>query len=498
MGNGTDDPNGCTVCGSSTAPDAMTCGTCGARLGASVPSGSRAPEDATNLLRVPSAAGSGAASSAPSLSAPSLSAPGSTASSSVSPTSTSMGASAMASTSAPTTSASTSSASTISASTVSAPAASTVSAPAASAGDTASSAIAAAGRPGLTQSGLPARIPRQDHDDDSLRQAFAQSWEALSEPSPVLRQPFTPTYLTEPPRPRRPLSELIDDAHGDARGEPAPASAPAARVEAPGRSVLTGPAVGGVNGSPALTDPSPEPVEPPEPSRPTDPPEPIEPPRPLEPPKPIEPPEPPKPPEPMPPVPDPGPTPFPAPTPPVPPGPPSPGPLPPSPSPIPVPPSPNPPMPGPIPVPPPGPPIPAPPAPFPAPPGPLPTPLVISAAPASPSLYQGGNYGELETQSITGFVTGPALAGARSGMYSPAGLSAIGESPLEMSGSLTGHILARGLAEGRKRERRHRWRSVLWVTVGLLGFMVAIAVIVELLAGDFISSLVRTFAGIAG
>jgi hypothetical protein len=126
-------------------------------------------------------------------------------------------------------------------------------------------------------------------------------------------------------------------------------------------------------------------------------------------------------------------------------------------------------------------------------------PPVISAAPASPSLYKGGNYGELETQSITGYVVGPALAASRSaGMYSGPARPGHVDSPIEMSGSLTGHILARGLAEGRKRERRQRVRSVIWVTIGLLGFVTAIAVIVELLAGDFISSLFRTFAGFAG
>jgi hypothetical protein len=107
-------------------------------------------------------------------------------------------------------------------------------------------------------------------------------------------------------------------------------------------------------------------------------------------------------------------------------------------------------------------------------------------------VYQGGNYGELETQSITGFVVGPARGGA----YTQAPIAT--EPPLEMSGSLTGHILARGLSAGRKRERRQRVRSAVWIVLGLLGFMTAIAVIVELLAGDFISSLFRTFAGFAG
>ena len=39
---------------------------------------------------------------------------------------------------------------------------------------------------------------------------------------------------------------------------------------------------------------------------------------------------------------------------------------------------------------------------------------------------------------------------------------------------------------------------VAGVTAGLLAFVVAIAVIVDVLAGDFISSIVRTFANFAG
>jgi hypothetical protein len=110
---------------------------------------------------------------------------------------------------------------------------------------------------------------------------------------------------------------------------------------------------------------------------------------------------------------------------------------------------------------------------------------------AAPSVYQGGNYGELETQAITGAIPAAAMAGAR--LY-----DAPTDPSIEMSGSLTGVILARGQAQYRRRERRQRVKSFLWITVSLLAFMTAIAIIVDVLAGDFISSLFKTFADVAG
>src|SRR5215471_845903 len=50
------DISNCTVCGASVAPDASTCNTCGAQLDASHPTGSRAPEEPTNLIRPTAAA----------------------------------------------------------------------------------------------------------------------------------------------------------------------------------------------------------------------------------------------------------------------------------------------------------------------------------------------------------------------------------------------------------------------------------------------------------
>lgn len=96
------------------------------------------------------------------------------------------------------------------------------------------------------------------------------------------------------------------------------------------------------------------------------------------------------------------------------------------------------------------------------------------------STYQGGAYTELKTEPITGVVT--------------AGRGAVGAEP--MSGSLTGHLLSQELY--RRRERRRQLKSVLWVAFGLLMFATGIAVVVNLLAGEFIRSLFDTFSVWAG
>jgi hypothetical protein len=116
---------------------------------------------------------------------------------------------------------------------------------------------------------------------------------------------------------------------------------------------------------------------------------------------------------------------------------------------------------------------------------------------SSPSIYQGGNYGELQTESITGFVTS---SGAAVGERTGAGyaVATAGYDPAEMSGSLSGHILSRGFEQSRRRERRRRVRTALWVSFGLLLFAIAIVVIVDILAGDFIKSIFKTFADFAG
>jgi hypothetical protein len=282
--------------------------------------------------------------------------------------------------------------------------------------------------PGLTEAGLPTRVPRQG-DDVLINEAFADSWEAEpTGPTPLTRAPFTPTYLGEPPRPR---SAWSDDL------------------------------------SPLSLSRPPEPPEPREPPSPAEPPEPRHPPEPKEPPAP--------------PTPEPVPSPFPSPTPvPVPPEP-----MPPAPTP-PVPPGP------PVPTPPPSPPVPTPPPPFPPPPGPVPPPpaiipgagalppSIVVGQPVMTSVYQGGQYSEMTTEPITGVTT----------LAVPAAELA--------SGTLTGHLLTRGAQLHRRRERRRRMRTVLWVTGGLVAFTIGIAVVVMILAGDFIRSVFDTLSRWAG
>ena len=70
--------------------------------------------------------------------------------------------------------------------------------------------------------------------------------------------------------------------------------------------------------------------------------------------------------------------------------------------------------------------------------------------------------------------------------------------PMEMSGSLTGHLLSRNQEQYRRRERRRKVRTAMWVTTGLAIFAAAIVVIVNMLAGDFIRSIFATFSEWAG
>lgn len=95
------------------------------------------------------------------------------------------------------------------------------------------------------------------------------------------------------------------------------------------------------------------------------------------------------------------------------------------------------------------------------------------------STYTGGTYGEMATEPITGMVARPA-------------------SSIEMSGSLTGHLLARNQELYHREERRRKLKSALWVALGLTLFAAGIALVVYLLAGDFLRSLFTTFAGWAG
>jgi len=96
------------------------------------------------------------------------------------------------------------------------------------------------------------------------------------------------------------------------------------------------------------------------------------------------------------------------------------------------------------------------------------------------STYTGGGYADLVTEPITGMAT-----------VRPSG-------PIEMSGSLTGALLARNQELYRRQERRRKLKSALWVALGLTLFAAGIAIVVNLLAGDFLRSIFAIFAGWAG
>jgi hypothetical protein len=121
----------------------------------------------------------------------------------------------------------------------------------------------------------------------------------------------------------------------------------------------------------------------------------------------------------------------------------------------------------------------------------------------SAGVYQGGRYMNLETEAITGITPGLGTgrrvgAGTVYGGPGGAPTSANVEAPIEMSGSLTGLILSRGHAAAKRRERRDRFRRVVYFGLGGLAFAAALGLLAYYLAGDFISSLFRTFKEFAG
>ncbi len=137
-------------------------------------------------------------------------------------------------------------------------------------------------------------------------------------------------------------------------------------------------------------------------------------------------------------------------------------------------------------------------------------------ATAAPGVYQGGTYGQLDAEPVssplpgaTQAATAPAVppvppvarnrgAGTVYGGQTGRPTSANSDAPIEMSGSLTGLILSRGQSQAqRKRERRQRLKTALWVTLGFTLFVGAIALVVWVLAGDFIRSLFTTLSGLA-
>jgi hypothetical protein len=339
-------------------------------------------------------------------------------------------------------------------------------------------------RPGFTAAGLPSRRPRSIDSDEAALDAFTRSWEASSDDrlaaDPAKLRPFAFTPPKPAPPPSRPAT--IDDfIRGTSLGRDSVSAAAAASAGATVASPPSSPPLS-AGSSPAVV-PEPAvfvpvtrvPAEPPEPGRP----------EPPSPPHPAPQPEPPLPPAPPPPEPEPGPLPTPPPYPAPQPGP-GPDPVPPIPTPDPIPtPRPTPPL----------------PSPNPPPPGPVPPPPSMPAS-LPPGVYRGG-YGPGPTTVVAQAPQSRIVASSRR----PAGTvyggqtgvptSANPDAPLERSGSLTGTILSRGQSVQsakieRKRTRRRRARTALFFSLGLVIFMGAIAVIVYVLAGDFIRSFFDT------
>jgi hypothetical protein len=147
-----------------------------------------------------------------------------------------------------------------------------------------------------------------------------------------------------------------------------------------------------------------------------------------------------------------------------------------------------------------------PPLPVPSPPSlarDLPTSVPLPAAvPRGSGVYQGGTYGQPSTPGATslagtgGMVPRQRPAGTVYGGQTGRPTSANSDAPIEMSGSLTGLILSRGSSQQqRKKERRARLRTALFITIGAVVFIAAIAVTVAVLAGDFIRAIYNALVG---
>jgi hypothetical protein len=130
---------------------------------------------------------------------------------------------------------------------------------------------------------------------------------------------------------------------------------------------------------------------------------------------------------------------------------------------------------------------------------PAPPTIAPPIATPSPGLYRGGVYGRAEGRATA--VAPVAVPRQRRGGTVYGGASGIptsanSEAPLEHSGSLTGHILSAGRpAALPRRERRSRLRKVLFVGLGAIVFVTAIALTVSVLAGDFLRALFKTLLG---
>jgi hypothetical protein len=112
-------------------------------------------------------------------------------------------------------------------------------------------------------------------------------------------------------------------------------------------------------------------------------------------------------------------------------------------------------------------------------------------------VYRGGQYGQPQAPAAGAAVTpsqrpGGTVYGGQTRL--PATSDA--DPAMDVSGSLTGFILSRGRSSGqeqarRKKERRSRVRTGLFIALGTLLFFGLLGLVVAILAGDFISALLR-------
>jgi hypothetical protein len=121
---------------------------------------------------------------------------------------------------------------------------------------------------------------------------------------------------------------------------------------------------------------------------------------------------------------------------------------------------------------------------------------------ATPGIYHGGTYRRQDPNMAA--PSRPRRLQRRAGTVygGQTGLptTANADAPIETSGSLTGVILSRGRSSQaeqlqRRKERRARLKTALFVAIGAVGFIAIITLIVTVLAGDFILAIYHTLAG---
>lgn len=118
---------------------------------------------------------------------------------------------------------------------------------------------------------------------------------------------------------------------------------------------------------------------------------------------------------------------------------------------------------------------------------------------ATPGVYLGGTYGQRPSTTASSPGSRQHRAGTVYGGQTGLPTTTNADAPIEMSGSLTGLILSRGRSQAeqlqRRQERRARLRTALFVGIGVVAFIAVIALVVAVLAGDFILALYHTLTG---